>query len=329
MNDSNSVSNNKFWTVFWGTIILLAIIYFSAVYKANKEVSNIKATDDGKHVLLSAEIADVWEKSAPSIFGNIGDEFSSRAKSEIDTLIDEKIDAVFDPVYGQIPKFADFHFSVTGEYTEIVAALSGEMGNRVQEILFNQIGFENNLKNEFTKITEQSKETISAAMGRINTNIQSKVGLGNEDMNVLTTILHLTIQDVDNRFSSLEYSTIRGVGVTLGLTATGAVLAKTMSKKLAVKVAAKTAVKISAKAGGILSGAGMGASVCAVGGPLAAAACGLAGAVVAWVAVDKLIIEIDEHFNRDEFEQELRRLVDEQKKKLSKGLKTHMPHYSQ
>lgn len=320
MNNSNSISNKKFWQAFWGTIIILLIIYFSAVYKAN-EISKVKVTEDGKHVVLSAEIAEVWEKNAPSIFGSIGDELGSKAKSEIDTLIDEKIDAVFTPVYGQIPKFADFHYSVTGEYTEIVAALSGEMGSRVQEILFKQVGFETNLQNEFTAITNLTQEKISGAMGRVNANIQNKIGLGNDDMNILTKTLHLTIQDVKKRFSSLEYSTIRGVGVTLGLTAAGTVLAKTMGKKLAVKVAAKTAVKTSAKAGGVLGGAGAAAGVCAAGGPIAAGVCGIVGGTIAWLAVDKLIVEIDEHFNRDEFEQELRTMVDEQKQEIKKGLK--------
>ena len=241
MNLSNNFAANKFWTAFWATIIVLAIIYFSAVYMAanKKEVSNVKVTDDGKRVLLSDDLTKAWIKFAPSIFGSIGEEFSSKTKSEIDALIDEKIDEVFRPVYGQIPKFTDFHYSVTGEYTEIIAALSGEMGNRIQVILFNQVGFEGNLQSGFNQITEQSKEKISSAMERINSNIQNKIGLGNEDMNLLTTILHLTIQDVKKRFSSLEYSTIRGVGLSLGLTGTGAVLAKTMGKKLAVKVAKK------------------------------------------------------------------------------------------
>ena len=320
MSNSGSISNQKFWLAFWGTIIILLIIYFSAVYKAN-EISKIKATEDGKQVVLSAEIAEIWEKNSHSIFDVIGDELGSKVKSEIDTLIDETIDAVFTPVYGQIPKFVDFHYSVTGEYTELVDALSGEMGNRVQEILFKQVGFEANLQNEFTAITNLSQEKISGAMGRVNANIQNKIGLSNDDMNILTKTLRLTIQDVKNRFSSLEYSTIRGVGVTLGLTAAGTVLAKAMGKKLAVKVAAKTAVKTSAKAGGVLGGAGAAAGVCVPGGPVAAAACGFAGGVAAWFAVDKLIVEIDEHFNRDEFEQELRSMVDEQKQVIKNRLK--------
>ena len=51
------------------------------------------------------------------------------------------------------------------------------------------------------------------------------------------------------------------------------------------------------------------------------AVCGIAGGVLTWVAVDKLIVEIDEHFNREKFEQELRSMLDEQKKEIKEGLK--------
>lgn len=317
MPNNDSISNKNFWWGFWGAIVFLLIIYLSAVKEANK----ISLSDDGKRVVLANEIVEVWKNNLPSIFGTIGEEFGGKAKAEIETFIDEKIDAVFDPLYGQIPKFAEFHYSVMGEYTEIFAALSGAMGNRVQDILFKEVGFENNLRNELAEITQFSKDKISGAGKRVNDDIQNKIELGNDDMNLLTRTLELTSQDVENRFSSLEYSTIRGAGVIAGLTATGSVLAKTMGKKLATKVAGKVAVKTAAKAGGVLGGAGVGAAVCAPGGPIASAFCGFFGGVAVWLAVDKFIVEIDEHFNRDDFEKDLRDMVDEQKQEIKNGLK--------
>jgi hypothetical protein len=299
------------------TIIVLAIIYFSAIYKA----SQIKIIDDGKRVLLSDEIADTWEKSLPSIIRNIDAEFNTKTKAEIDALIDEKIDAVFNPVYGQIPRFADFHYSVTGEYSEIVAALGGAIGNRVQDVLFNQVGFEANLQSGFDKVYDQSNAKIQDAMGRVKSDIQNKTGLDDNNMDLLTKTLHLSIQDVKNRFSNLTYSTIRGAGVGLGLAATGSVLAKTMGKKLAVKVAAKTAIKLTGKAAAASAGAGAGALAGSVFGPVGTVVGGIGGAIAVWLAVDKFIVEIDEHFNRKEFEQELHSMVDEQKQEIKQGLK--------
>ena len=323
---NNSISNKNFWRGFWGAIVFLLIIYISAVFKVNdtdNKNNKILLSADGKHVVLSDGILELYKQIMPTFFANINKELGEKVKSEIETLIDKKIDAVFNPVYGQIPKFADFHFSVTGEYTEIIAALSGDMSNRVLDVLFKEVGFERNLQNELDEINRLSKDKVSGAVKRINDDFQSKMELGNDDMNLLTKTLHLTDQDLRNRFYSREFSTIKGADVVMGISVTGTVLAKVMGKKLATKVAAKTAIKASAKGGSILGGAGGGALTCAVGGPVASALCGLLGAAVVWFAVDKVIIEIDEYFNRDYFEQELRNLVDEQKQEIKKGLKDY------
>ena len=320
MTNNDTVSNKIFWRGFWSTIFFLLFIYLIALFNLsdNKKVS---LSEDGKHLVLSNEIVELWKNKLPSVFGTITEEFQVKAKGEIEAKIDEKIDAIFAPVYEQIPKFAEFHYSVTGEYTEIVAALAGQMGNQVQDILFKEVGFDGNLQKGLTEISHFSLDKISDSSAKINQDMKNKMELGDDDMNVLTKTLQLTTQDIRNRYTNLGYNTIRGAGVAMGLSATGTVLAKTMGKKLATKIAAKTAIKTTAKGASILGGAGAGVATCAVGGPLASGLCGFVGGVLTWIAVDKFIVEIDEHFNRDDFEKELRDMVDEQKQEIKKGLK--------
>jgi hypothetical protein len=317
MIKNNSIPNKIFWRGFWVAIIFLLIIYFSAVSETNK----ILSSDEGEHVVLSNGIGEAWGKYLPRLFGTIDEEFGVKVKGEIEVFIDKKIDAVFYPVYGQIPKFAEFHYSVKGEYKEIVAVLEGQMGDQVRDVLFKEVGFDGNLQKGLSEITGFSLDKIVVAGDRVNRDIQDKMALGDDDMNVMTKTLQLTTQDVKNRFTSLEYTTIRGAGVAIGFSATGNVLAKTMGKKLAAKIAAKTAVKATAKGATILGGAGTGAATCAVGGPVAAGVCGVVGGILSWFAVDKVIVEIDEHFNREDFEKELRKMVDEQKQEIKSGLK--------
>ena len=50
--------------------------------------------------------------------------------------------------------------------------------------------------------------------------------------------------------------------------------------------------------------------LCSWSGP-GAAACGVVGAVAAWLVTDAVIINLDEYFNRDEFEAELRQIIGE------------------
>ncbi len=320
MTNNGSVSNKIFWRGFWWTIIFLVVIFLIAVFTAN-ENNRVSLSADGKHVVLSNEFVDHWKKNLPNVFGTIGEEFDVKALGRIEGNINEKIDEVFDPVYEQIPKFAEFHYSVTGEYTEIVAALSGKMGGQVQEVLFKEIGFDENLKQKLDSIHEFSKNTILVAGQTVNGNIQNTMALDDDEMNLLTKTLNLSTEDVKDRFTSLKYTTIRGAGMAMGLSATGSVLAKAMGKKLATKIATKAAVKAATKATTIVEGAGAGALGCAAGGPVASLICGIGGGALVWLTVDKFIVEIDEHFNREGFEKDLRDMVDEQKQEFKKGLK--------
>ena len=93
----------------------------------------------------------------------------------------------------------------------------------------------------------------------------------------------------------------------------------TIAKKLAAKVAAKASAKGLAKGGGVLAGAGGGALLCSWSGP-GAAVCGVVGGAAAWLLTDAVVVNIDEYFNREDFENELRTLLDEDRAKKRKQL---------
>ena len=65
-----------------------------------------------------------------------------------------------------------------------------------------------------------------------------------------------------------------------------------------------------AKGGSALAGAGGGALLCSWSGP-GAAVCGVIGGAAAWLLADAAVIGIDEFFNREEFESQLRMILDE------------------
>ena len=90
-------------------------------------------------------------------------------------------------------------------------------------------------------------------------------------------------------------------------------LAAAIAAKIAAKVAAKTAVGLAVKSTGIGGGAATGAAIGAFLGPVGAGVGGVVGGAVAWVAVDSAIILIDELWNREEFESDLRTMIDEER----------------
>jgi len=105
-------------------------------------------------------------------------------------------------------------------------------------------------------------------------------------------------------------------GVKAGLKVGQAVAVKVASKgvvksalALWSKLMIKFGVKAAAKGGGAAAAAATGTVACSFLGP-GAFACGLVAGTVTWFAVDKVIVEVDEHLNREEFEAELKRDLD-------------------
>ena len=313
---TTKVSKSSFWGYFWLTILILLAVYFTSVYKA----SQLTVIENGTRILLSDKMAQLWEQHLPTINQNIDLEFNNKAKAEIEFLIDTKIDEVFTPVYRQIPIFADFHYSVTGEYTEIISALSGKISNRAQKILFEDTHFEATLRDGIDKIHTLSNARVFQGINTVNADVQNKIGLNYYEMSLLTKTLDLSVNDAKKRFNTLSYSSLRGAGLGIGFAATSSLFAKVLGKKLATKIAAKTAVKVATKGATAAGGFVTGTAVCAGLGFLAPV-CGIGAAAGIWLATDKLIVEIDEHFNRAEFELQLTTMVNEQKQQIKQGLK--------
>src|SRR5690606_21458376 len=101
------------------------------------------------------------------------------------------------------------------------------------------------------------------------------------------------------------------VMATVGGAAAIKAVSAAIAARVATRVAAKAAAKGIAKGTGILGGASLGALSGAWAGPIGAAVGGAIGGVAAWFAVDAAVITIDEYFNRDDFEADLRVMVDE------------------
>lgn len=209
---------------------------------------------------------------------------------------------VYAPVYMAIPKYAEFHYSVLGEYVELTEAAFGQMSHQIYDRLFN--GFEQRLSDAVLLLDQKYSEAYRRAL-------EEQI-----EATILTKKLSLPLGELTQ--AALE-DAIGRARVTLPLATVAAgvagsgtlkVVAATVAKKMAAKVAAKAAAKGVAKGGGFLAGAGGGALLCSWSGP-GAALCGIVGGTAAWLITDAAVVNIDEYFNRNEFEAELRALIDE------------------
>lgn len=221
--------------------------------------------------------------------------------------LDQLLDQLYAPVYTGISDYADFHYSIRGEYTELASAAMGQIGDKLQEMMF--AGFDErlaatsiSLDNTYASVFQSSLTTL----------IQSELPDGLQ----LESLGSMTRAAIDSATSRVQVTVpVATATASVG----GFAMAKLLSTKVATKIAAKTAVK-----GGtsLLGGTGAGAAAGAVFGPVGSAVGAVIGGVSAWLAADAVIIGIDEYFNRDEFELQLRELVDNNKAQLRTHLLT-------
>lgn len=303
-----------FWSAFWSTILIFVAFY---VY-ANLKLARLSEDPQGR-VLVSERFYEEWRQVLPEVFVDMGDELDI-AGAKTEQIVAKRIDTAFAPVYQQIPLFLDFHYSVIGEYTELTAAVAGGAGVELKRILFDEVDFDQRLQGAIASIQSESDTVLSSALTKINDGVREKLDLAPSELALLGKVVTLSMDDAAQRFNGGELM-LKSAGAMVGAGAVAAIMTKTIGKKIASKLAAKAAAKTAAKAAtGVGGGAATGAAAGMLCGPLAwvcAPVGGVAGAVTFWLATDKAIIEVDEYFNKETFEAELRAIIDEEKARLS------------
>lgn len=277
---------------YWGTAGLLIVAALGVSTLAGRQVDGAAPVDEEV-----AEDRDPGEDSGG--WADAAMRKAEEAAMKVMDEIDPELDAAFAPVYAGIPRYMNFHYSLKGEWLELSAGVLGQMENQLDEHLFTGLedriaNISQGLQTDFDRLwlasVEASLAQSLAAKGPFVELARQSVGDAQERVGTTAAV-----------FGSL------GVGA-----AALAVVPRVVASKLGQKIAGKVAVKTGARWATVASGAGSGALLCSWAGP-AAAACAAAGIVVTWVGVDYAMIKLDEHVSRDDFEQELHALVDEQK----------------
>ena len=281
---------------FWGAIIFMAV--------ATVTVALIGNLRSGRHNSTANE------SQPTTIIEDIVIGASEATLQAVLQEIEPLLDRVYEPVYASIPDYADFHYSIVGEYSLLFLALQGGIGDDLQQRLFE--GFQQRTNSALQELDTLYFESYKA---NLDAEIQDTLNAESVDP-VLGEATQLALDDAvaRARFSIPIAGTASIVG-SGGLKA----LTAGMATKLGTMIAAKAAAKGAVKGGAVLAGVGGGAVICAWGGPLAVL-CGAAGGIAAWLVADGAIVNLYELFRRDEFEAGLSVLVDEHKAEMKQRI---------
>lgn len=235
---------------------------------------------------------------------------SETAVSAIEVVeldIDALLDTVYGPAYAAISEYATFHYSVFGQYVELTAAVQGQMSEGINDRIFD--GFEQRLTDAASLLDQRYVEAYRTILQQQISDELATVGISLP----LGEITNAALQDAVARAqTTLPLST-----VAAGIVGSGSlrVVSAAIAAKLATKITAKLAASGVIKGGTILTGAGGGALLCSWSGP-GAVLCGVVGGAAAWLLTDAVVVNLDEYFNREEFESDLRALLDEDRSRI-------------
>ena len=313
----------KVWRVFWGTIITLLVASLLLDFFASKKLQEI--LKQKRENRLERIIQD-FKKEFPDIMQDFK-KLHNKSIKQMEQEINSSIDRAFEPLYGQIESLSEFHYSVEGEYTELLAILAGEIDEFLQKKLFEPVQFDKKMNQAIENINKSAEKILHDELMQMKSAVQQRIDASSEDMTYLfDRIVKITHESVYYRFENLYATIFRAAGIT-GANAFGAYLTKTISKKCATAIGKKVLTKLAVKGGVKVLGSGAGVATGLELGTLCGPAAwicspigGIVGGIVGWFTTDKIIIEIDRLLHEDEFKRALRNAIDEQKESMKKAL---------
>ncbi len=308
---------SKFEKIFWATILVLLAVYLALEFMASRhfyqdrsrEKSDTASKELYKEIEIVVDSARVRlnlenDRTMQAILSNL-DETSL----DINRTVDRETEKLFAVAYGNVESFLDFHYSVIGEYVELGSMAGGKIEEHIEEKLFGK---------RFIESTDETLGAIAAAYhARLDAHLEFITSQAQKGVDVTLNIETFSRLKADIRHNILIQ---QGKIATLMAAAIAAKIAKTVAAKIAIKQASKISAKVASKAAikGAAAASGAGAGVMC--GPLVWV-CSPVAAAAMWFGTDTAVVNIDEHFNRDEFRRDIIASLDKQKQSLSLQLK--------
>lgn len=244
-----------------------------------------------------------------------------QAEARLDAELDPAFDSLIAAALERVPDYADWYYSLRGEYTRLWEAAFGDlpamMMEQLQQRVFDAAGTAAGLESTGARMDQLVETELGAAgeqgLARLERLLRERARPVEGAADVEVTEAHqLDAQPFERLDPYLELSgqDIARQGVAAGAgAAVGAAALKKLGASSAAKLGAKAAASTLAGAG---SGAAAGAALCGatvVGAPLAAG-CALVGGIVSgvgtWLAVDSAVLGAEEWLQREAFEERLR-----------------------
>jgi len=294
--------------VFLALLLVLACVVLFSQFKIQMPRQwsgnsvQIVALDEQYYRVNQAQMA--WLESFTSEHFSAGE---MRSKERVEQQIDAQLDSLFARVNERLPLFADWYYSLSGEYSRMAMAVlsTGKLvegdfvARKASEVLFPEPVWQDGLarleNDNNALVLAQQAQTRAAWLSEVQSLLSTQqvpapiAGLEDTQQGAKPKPLDALLLQLD------ELDALSSLRNRVAVSSLGA--AGLAGPALWRAVAARNAL---ASARVVAAGsAAAGALLCAPGGPLAVA-CAAGAGVVTWLATDWLLLQLDEAWNREE-----------------------------
>lgn len=297
--------------LFWVVIVFFTIVYVVISILASNNLKDLITENTKASVLkeyVTKYLPDDTIKNNISKGESIINKKLNEDLDDINSQIDKEVDELFVSIEKNVDTYLDFHYSVYGEYSELLSLAANDLTKDIQNKLFGA-EFNQVFEDKINKINLSYKKKIEDHIQLIN-----DIGIEGVDKDLNNASLEYMINDIEN-FRNV----ILGKSLLVG-TATGTKVALAISARIAAKSLTKATTKVALKTASKVSTSGTAAAAGLWCGPLFWV-CSPVAATTAWFATDAVVASADEMLNRDDFKNEIMSSLNESKNEIKYNLK--------
>ncbi|WP_219028925.1 hypothetical protein [Helicobacter pylori] len=285
--------------IFLGIIIFLFMLYPILSSITYNEPNQAIKTTHTKTILetLPDLISDLIKNNLDSHQQEISDLLSS-SKDKMYSKVDAQIDNLFDPIENNVDKLLDWHYSLRGNYSELVLLtakfVAKKLGLSVEDALFNKL--------QEKLLGADYKQRLKTMTDNISDAFISLLRQHKKDTEKIATQGVADIPQVAESLKNIDGRTERDLQLKMGFAAAIGATAGVGAGKLMEKLVPKLVEKLGTK---------LGAKFLAKFG----------GGVLSTLGADVAFNYIDEWLHRDDFKKEILNNINEMKKNLKESYK--------
>ena len=329
-------SNPRERAFSWGFFSVIALAALLTLYAKSRIASiDLNAFQDPVVALGSALDPCQRERSVieakTSRLQSTTDKEIGQAHVHIDSeqarQIDEAVDRLFAEADRRVDAYLDWYFSLTGEYTRLLAAMTGGFPELMQRKLEETVFADSDLESGISALRESVLTSTIASFSTVASVARKSLEQAlseNACLNEAIQFQPMFNVQADIARAGTAFATGSVVGTVTSAALAKKVISGTLAKvatKQSFKLAAGAAGKAAAKKGGSsLLSAGTAAAICAPSGPIALL-CGAGAGALTWLGTDKIFIEVEEALHRDEMKADILATLDQTRQELSAQLR--------